>query len=67
MNPELPKLEAKREELEARLAAARIKGDLRAVDITSVLLCQCHEKISTARAGGVARLANNPPITTGRK
>ena len=41
MNCELPKLELKREELEARLATARLQGDLRAVDRIKVLLCKC--------------------------
>jgi len=50
MNCELPKLELKREELEARLATARLQGDLRAVDRIKVLLCKCDSEISEARA-----------------
>ena len=50
MNSELPKLELKREELEARLAAARVQDDLKAVDRIKVLLCKCDAEISEAGA-----------------
>lgn len=55
MNSELPKLELKREELESRLATVRLKGYLVGVNTISLLLCQCHEKISAARDSDVVK------------
>ena len=45
MNPEIPKLEARYEELMARAAAARIKGDYITGNKFELLARQCHEKI----------------------
>lgn len=58
MNPELIMLEQKRDELEAQLATARIKGDQRASNRMLAMLSDCKKSIATARALDAARDAN---------
>lgn len=49
MHPELIPLEAKREQLHAKLAAARLSNRLSDVSKLSVLISQCEEKIMDCR------------------
>jgi uncharacterized protein YydD (DUF2326 family) len=69
VNTELPKLQAKREELERRVARDR-EIFARKHEIfrrSSMLLADCNRQISEAWANDVARAANNPPTTRKRK
>lgn len=59
MNPELPKLESKREELLADIATAKILGNITDVNKYSRLLCQCEQKIMKARVSDEVKRLNN--------
>ena len=49
MHPELIPLEAKRDQLHAKLAAARLLNRISDVSKLSVLICQCEKKIMDCR------------------
>ena len=63
MNCEIPRLEAKREELAAKIASAKIIKDYKAVNKLSSMLCQCDEMLAIARATDESAAVNNRTIT----
>ena len=63
MNCEIPPLEAKREELAAKIASAKLIKDYKGVNKLSSMLCQCDEMLAKARAGDDSAAANNRTIT----